>query len=130
MKISENFSREELECKGSGQFKLHDGFIESLQRLRSAYGRAMRINSCCRSKEYNIAVGGHHRSLHVCDDSHHPHDGSMAIDISMKGWSAEERKSLQDLAWSHGWSLGVHHAFLHLDRRIDINLNQAKFYYS
>ena len=128
-KISDYFKAHELACRGSGHIHMHEGFIQSLEVLRRLMGRSFTINSCCRSKGYNAIIGGHERSLHVYDDSHHPHDGSIAVDISMKGWSVDERKDLQELAWTRGWSIGVANSFMHLDRRTDIGLNQTRFYY-
>jgi hypothetical protein len=101
-----NFTVRELRCKGSGMLLLAPGFGDELQALRDAFGGPMIITSACRSKSYNAAVGGHPRSLHVCE-------------------------SLIDLAWERGWSVGDGPTFVHLDMRSKYTkLPQARFGYA
>lgn len=126
-----NFPAYELRCKGSGLIILAPGFGEDLQDLRTKFGKPMDPSSVCRSKAHNEAVGGHPRSLHVCDFPHHPTGGTCCIDVRaherhMKAY----RQELMDLALDLGWSVGVHPAFLHLDMRTRYaGLPQARFTY-
>lgn len=123
------FTHKELMCKDTHTVKLADGFKDKLNYLRAQFNRPMVVNSCCRSKSHNEAIGGHPRSLHVYDAPYHPTGGCMAIDISIKGWSIEEWASFIDLAVRNGWSVGLNKSFIHIDRRVDINIKQAWFTY-
>lgn len=126
-----NFSAEELRCKGSGLLILAPGFGQALQGLRDALGAPMTINSACRSAAHNADVGGHPRSLHVCDTPHWPTGGCCAVDVrALAGRDDEYRAALEALAWARGWSVGVNPRFLHLDLRTQYaGLAQARFTY-
>ena len=123
------FAEHELACRGSGAIRLHDTFAAALPALRLAWG-PLTPTSVCRSIAYNVEVGGHPRSLHLTDNPHHPTDGCMAADIDWSGWSEERRLAFAQLAWDAGWSLGLHCAFCHIDRRRDIDLRQTVFKYT
>ena len=100
-----NFSERELACKGTGMFNMSERFLGELQNLRTRFGRPMEPTSACRSKEHNENVGGHPRSLHVCDDPHYEgQDGCIAIDIEIQ--NGGYRGDLVSIAWSLGWSVG------------------------
>jgi len=126
-----NFSMDELRCKGSGMLILAPGFAQALQGLRDAVGVPMVINSCCRSKEHNAAVGGHPRSLHVCDEPYWVTGGACAVDVrAIRGEDDEFRAHLEAVAWARGWSIGFHPRFLHLDLRTEYaGRPQARFVY-
>lgn len=134
------FSESELRCRDSGLIILAPGFADRLRELRIELGRPMIVNSACRSAAHNRAVGGHPRSLHVCDEPHHPTGGCCAVDISTHvydehgdAWHERPdgyRGKLERLAWDLGWSIGYGRTFLHLDRRSDYtSLPQARFNY-
>ena len=109
------FNHDELKCPETGAVRLAEGFSTDLARLRVAFGRAMGVNSCCRSKAYNASIGGHARSLHVYDQPHHELIGAAAIDIA-----APDTFYMRELlvhALRLGWSVGVGKRFVHLDRR-------------
>jgi len=123
-----NFSEAELRCKGSGLLILAPGFGRELQALRDEYGKPMIVTSCCRSEAHNRSVGGHPRSLHVCDFPAHDTGGCCAIDIAST-WEGN-RNRLIFLAWKRGWSVGISSNFVHLDLRSKYtNLPQARFRY-
>lgn len=126
-----NFSTSELACKGSGLLILAPGFGQALQGLRDAIGAPMRINSACRSAVHNAKVGGHPRSLHVCDYPHHPTGGCCAVDIrAIEGVDDAYRQELAELSLARGWSVGYNPRFLHLDLRTAYaGLPQAEFTY-
>ena len=121
------FTHGELKCKVTGKVRLAEGFGAELARLRVAFGRAMIVNSCCRSAEHNASVGGHARSLHVYDQPHHRLDGAAAIDIA-----APDTLYMRELlvhALRLGWSVGVGKGFVHLDRRDIAGLMPGAFGY-
>ncbi len=108
------FSRAELACKATGQLRLAPGFADALLALRGRLGRPMIVTSCCRSVDYNRSIGGHRRSLHVCDQPYHPIGGAAAIDIAR---DPDEAPRLVELALVLGWSVGISLSFIHLDWR-------------
>ena len=122
------FARAELACRASGGLRLHPGFADRLAELRLAYGRPMVVTSCCRSAAHNRAVGGHPRSLHVYDDSHHGAAGCLAIDVRRAAVPAHDIE-LVIRALRSGWSVGQAKTFIHLDRRVDLGLPQRTFGY-
>lgn len=125
-----NFSESELACQGTGTVMVSERFMEELQALRTEFGQGMTINSGCRSAEHNRNVGGHPRSLHICDEPAHPgQDGCLAVDIRTS--SGVYRGQLFQIAWQRGWSIGwnAKKNFLHLDRRDFVGLPQNSFDY-
>lgn len=123
------FSRDELACRGTGQLVLAPGFADMLKELRMALGEPMTVNSCCRAPSHNKRVGGHPRSLHLTEGGRET-GGTCAIDISIRGKRPSYDADLARIALELGWSVGVHPAFLHLDRRQDFTgLPQNVFNY-
>lgn len=123
------FTDKELGCKHCGKVILADGFAEALLDLRLEYGNAMIPSSVCRCKEHNKAVGGHPRSLHVCDFPAHPTGGCCAMDVRWRHIPDEDKLKFARLAWSKGWAVGLHDGFCHIDRRADHGLRKACFLY-
>lgn len=118
------FADWELRCRGSGLIILAPGFADELLRLRLAFDRPMSLTSACRSEQHNRDVGGHPRSLHVCDHPYHRTGGCCAVDVSTHLPSGAPRpdgfrERLHRLAVDMGWSVGLGTTFLHLDRRTD-----------
>lgn len=122
------FSEDELRCKGNGELNLAPGFLGMLVHLREEWDQAMAVNSCCRSPEHNEKIGGHPKSLHLTENNRSI-NGTMAIDISMFGWSGEAIRNLQELAQQLGWSTGLANSFIHLDARILLGRSRADFTY-
>lgn len=110
-RLSENFTRAELQCKcGCGEIPPEE-FIAHLQALREAAGFAIPINSGFRCPEYNAQVSGTGRDG--------PHTKG-AIDAGVTGARA---LTLIGLALARGWTgIGVKQhgpylgRFIHLDR--------------
>lgn len=131
MKLSENFLESDFRCRcGCGLLILHPGFIESLQVVRTQFGRPMNVTSGCRCEPHNARVGGNPRSLHVCDRPQHSGQlGTLAADIATP--DGFYRGALFKIAWEHGFSIGwnAKRGFLHLDRRDFIGLPQNSFDY-
>jgi hypothetical protein len=115
--MTPNFSKGELSCRHCGMAKFAPGFIQALQGLRDAFNKPMVINSACRCKAHNGAIGGHPRSLHVGDDPYHNTGGCCAVDIGIPDTRPMDREILAILAYERGWSIGHHPQFLHLDLR-------------
>lgn len=136
-RLTENFYEDEMRCKcGCGLLIVHPGFMQWLQTVRGELGAPMQVTSGCRCKEYNDrpadegGVGGHPKSLHVCDFAQHPGQlGTLAADIVAA--DGAYRGSLFSVAWRVGFSIGwnAKRGFLHLDRRDMVGLPQTSFDY-
>ena len=116
------FSESELRCKGTGVIKLDPRFASALVEFREAWGKPITANSVCRTPEHNKSVKGHPRSLHLTDNPTWSTYGTMAIDCAWNNWEIDKQLRFAQLAWSMGWSVGLHNSFCHLDRRGDLNL--------
>lgn len=123
------FTKNELGCKHCGMVILAPGFADRLLELRLAFGQAMVPSSTCRCEAHNRNVGGHPRSLHLCDKPAHPTQGACAMDVQWRSWSRDKKLSFARLAWAHGWSVGLHDGFCHIDRRADFGLTKLSFLY-
>ena len=122
-----HFTHKELASKDNNVVELHPVFELELERLRDAWGKPMKVNSCCRSVEHNKAVGGHPASLHLYEGR--PGElGTAAIDIAFN--NSPEKMELAVMAWDLGWSIGFARTFLHLDRRTEVRgLDKTIFTY-
>lgn len=123
------FSDRELADRSNGAIVLDPRFESHLRTLRHMYGKAMVLNSVCRTPAHNKAIGGHPRSLHLTANPIHPTEGCMAMDVNTVRMTATAIKNLTSLAWELGWSLGFSSGFVHMDRRIDIGLKQIRWNY-
>lgn len=112
----------------------YPGFGPRIDRLRELWGRPLIVNSCCRTKAYNKAIGGNPRSFHVFDfnESDAPlfragreiHHFTLAIDLS------ETSEEFRKLAWDMGFSIGLGRGFTHIDDRYPIfGMKQTIFTY-
>lgn len=126
------FSSDELKCKGSGELLLDPFFADALPLLRIAWGDALSLNSACRSPSHNKSIGGHPNSFHLTVNKKWPTVGCMAADVRWRHWTTPMKLKFAKLAWSMDWSVGLHNAFCHIDRRADLHvkgLNKAVFLY-
>ncbi len=127
----EHFSESELGCRCCGTVKLHPTFAEKLPELRKAWGGPLVPSSVCRCPKRNTLVGGHPRSLHLtANPVHLKAEGTMAADLRWASWEPEQRLAFARLAWANGWSIGLHPSYIHIDRRADIDLPKAIYYYA
>lgn len=105
-----HFSPRELACRCAGRFcrgeYWHDpDFLDALEALRAAAGRALVVNSGHRCELWNAHVGGAAHSLHK----------TIAADIALAG---HDRFRLLRQAERLGFTgRGLGRTFLHLDRR-------------
>jgi hypothetical protein len=124
------FPKAELACRGSGVVRLDLRFAAALPALRAEWGRSLVPTSVCRAPAHNAKVGGHPRSLHLTENAGHPAAaGTMAADLSWRNWTRDAQLQLARLAWGMGWAVGLHDAFIHIDRRADIGVAKAVFLY-
>ena len=124
----DNFSPDELRCKGTAMLIVSDQFMDALQTLREEFSRPMLLTSACRSADHNRKIGGHPRSLHVCDEPARPEQqGCLAVDVAVV--DGAYRGHLVSTAWRLGWSVGWNKTFVHLDRRDRVDLKQSTFDY-
>lgn len=124
-----HFSPQEMACRGTGLVLMHPGFMDALESLRVGFAKPMTVTSACRTKSHNEKVGGHPRSLHVCDAAQHPgQQGTLAVDIAVG--NAAMAWELGVIALNTGWSVGVPRSgFIHLDRRAMLGLSPGLFGY-
>lgn len=118
------FTDAEIACKHCGAINLADGFMDKLNTLRASVGHAMGINSMCRCKVHNTAIGGKPDSFHLTS-----HDwGCCAADVSMVNWDSQKRWNFISKAMLAGWSIGINFQkqFIHIDRRTDYNTGWDK----
>lgn len=127
------FVESELVCKGTGTIKLNRDFAVMLPVLRLAWGKPLVPNSVCRTPEYNRQInngkGGHPNSLHLTENPKHPIEGTAAADIRWRTWSNADKLAFARLAYSLGFSVGLHNGFCHVDWRKAAGLPQACFLY-
>lgn len=123
------FTKGQLACKGTGIVKIDIRFAVKLPALRLAWGKPLTPSSVCRTPNHNKNEGGHPNSLHLTDNPKHPSWGTMAADIRWIDWGKEERIRFCKLAYSMGFSVGLHNSFCHIDLRKELGLPQAVFVY-
>jgi uncharacterized protein YcbK (DUF882 family) len=109
MRLTENFTREELACKcGCGRMNIPMEEIERLQRVRTAVGFPMPITSAYRCADHNEKVSSTGRDG--------PHT-KAAFDVVVRG---DQALRLIECARAHGFNgIGVQQKgasrFIHLD---------------
>ena len=74
-----NFTRKEMKCQHTGQCLLDPNFLQSLQKLRTLYGKGMRVTSGYRSPEHPIEAKKDHPGSHTF---------GQAVDIAVSGHAA------------------------------------------
>lgn len=107
-----HFSRKELECHcGCGQMEIDPAFMQSLESLRTAFGKPMRITSGFRCSTYNAQIS--------TTGFIGPHVTGKAVDVGISGQDAH---TLLAFAIHHNFQgLGIsqrgphNKRFLHLD---------------
>lgn len=123
------FGESELRCKGSGIIEIDERFAVMLPYLRLKWGKALSLNSVCRSPAHNKAVDGHPTSLHLTYNPKHKTNGTMAADVDWKSWTKDEQIKFAKLAINLGFAVGLHNSFCHIDLRSEIGLPKTVFLY-
>jgi uncharacterized protein YcbK (DUF882 family) len=103
-----NFAAHEFACRHTGKNGMQAGFMERLQKLRTAYGKPMRVTSGYRDKTHPIEA---EKSVYGA------HTDGRAADIAVAG---EDALRLIRLALDLGFTgIGVQQRgisrFIHLD---------------
>lgn len=111
------FSHIELQDPQTKEVKLADGFGRDIDMLRGACRFPLKVNSCCRSAQYNDATDGHPKSLHVYDKPAHPTGGTCAIDIDTSMLDGTQKARLIEEALFLQFSILIGRNFMHLDTR-------------
>ncbi|SHI74741.1 Peptidase M15 [Geosporobacter subterraneus DSM 17957] len=107
IKISENFSLHEFECRdGSNLVKLDEELIDKLQKLRVLVGKPIIVNSGYRTPEYNAKIGGAPKSQHM---------EGKAADIRVTGVTPVQVAKLAKQVGFRG--VGIYDTFTHVDVR-------------
>lgn len=111
MQLTDNFSREEMECPCCGACDMDDMFMLQLQGLRSELDHPLNVNSGYRCENHNSSstVKGKPRSKHL---------GGLAADISTVGYDSTKLYNLYSTALRRGFKgVGIAKNFVHLDAR-------------
>lgn len=110
MKLTKNFSSEELECNCGCKGLPNQATIEKLQALRDAVGFPLKVNSGFRCEEHNRKVGGVSTSQHV---------QGTAVDLSTEHINGYYKyKLLYEIFKSKYWTgVGIYDTFIHIDCR-------------
>lgn len=102
--LSENFYRDEFACPCCGDDSIDRVLVQKLQQLRSAYGRAIKINSGVRCGQHNEKVGGTRFSSHLY---------GFAVDIACT--DSSHRWELVALCQRMFRRVGVYSGWVHVD---------------
>ena len=115
------FTTEEFACPcmcgfGSEEKDIDPDLIQTLNMVRTLYGKPMVVTSGARCKAYNARVGG------LVDSAHLPHPGTSqcrAVDIFVT--DSYDRFDLVQFALDAGFArFGLASNFLHLDVAWDL----------
>ena len=120
MKLTNNFSKSEFDCKSGEDMPLD--VLENvkllaiqLQKIREYVGKPIRINSAYRSEAHNEAIGGVKTSQHIL---------GKAADITIDTFTPDEVVSIIEnmltnemLGGFYIGGLGSYNTFTHIDIR-------------
>lgn len=117
MKLTENFNREEFDCKDGSI--VPDNLLpnvqklaENLQILRNHLGESIHINSGYRTEAYNKKVGGKSASQHL---------QAKAADITCKSKTPKQLAAFIEKLIAKGelkfGGMGIYPGFVHVDIR-------------
>jgi len=120
MKLTNNFTKSEFDCKSGEEMPLD--VLENvkllaiqLQKIRDYVGKPIRINSAYRSEAHNEAIGGVKTSQHIL---------GKAADITIDTFTPDEVVSIIEnmltnemLGGFYIGGLGSYNTFTHIDIR-------------
>jgi len=103
-----NFSEAEFTCSHTGKCEMQASFMEKLQALRTAHGKAMTVTSGYRHETHPVEAEKDRPGIHTM---------GLAVDIACNGYDAY---NIMRLAFELGFTgIGVaqsgRNRFLHLD---------------
>lgn len=140
------FTKDELACRCCGVVRLDLSVAIHLPMLRAQWGNPLFIGTACVCQKRNDSVQGHPHSLHLLrhpDYSYPPLPvgaldapvdatpqplGTLAVTLRWSKLDYKQQLELAQLAWSLGWSVGLHRSFIDIDRRKDIGVEQVVYY--
>ena len=101
----DNFTPEEIACKGTGLIIIDEDAMDALQETREILGTPFSPNSAYRSESHNKYVGGAKRSMHR---------KGRAFDIPIK--NTMSREQIHEAAEEAGFTgFGDYNTFVHVD---------------
>jgi uncharacterized protein YcbK (DUF882 family) len=107
--ISKNFKVREFACSDSSDPIFIDSeLVTILQKIRSHFGKPVKINSAYRTPGRNKAVGGTAYSFHLY---------GMAADIQINGISPKKIAEYAETLLKNRGGIGVYSTFVHIDTR-------------
>ncbi len=107
-RLSPHFTRKEFACKcGCGYDRISMVLVGKLENIRTHFGRPVTINSGCRCKKHNAAVGGESASRHLTGD---------AADITVEGVPPSKVADYAEKINPSG-GVGRYKTFTHIDTR-------------
>jgi hypothetical protein len=123
------FPVKELACRCCGVVKLDIRMAVMLPALRKSWGKTLTPTSVCRCPKRNVAVGGHPRSLHLTENAFWATNGSGAADIFWDDWPMFVKLQFARMAHEHGFRVGLHNNFCHIDIGRELGISARPFLY-
>jgi hypothetical protein len=124
------FPAKELACKCCGVVKIDLRFAAMLPALRQAWGRPLTPTSVCRCPAHNAAQkDAHPTSLHLTENSRWQTGGAAAADIAWREWPAFVKLQFARMAHEHGFRVGLHDGFCHIDIGRELGITPRPFIY-
>ena len=107
--LSANFSRHEFECScGCGFDTVDTDLLTTVEIIRDHFQARVRINSGCRCRLHNEAVGGSVNSQHIV---------ARAADIEVEGVAPAKVQDYIEQLFPDKYGLGRYDTFTHVDSR-------------
>ena len=107
--LSKNFKVREFACSdGSDPLFVDSELVAILQKIRSHFGKPVKINSAYRTPGRNKAVGGTAYSQHLY---------GRAADIQINGVSPEKIAAYAETLLKNRGGIGIYGSFVHIDTR-------------
>jgi hypothetical protein len=123
------FPASEVACKCCGVISIDLRFAAMLPALRQAWGKPLTPTSLCRCPAHNVKVAGHQTSLHLTKNPKWPTNGAAAVDIAWRDWPTMVKVTFARMAHQHGFRVGLHDGFCHLDLGRELGLPSKPFLY-
>ena len=109
VKLSKNFRVKEFACSdGSDPVFIAVELVEVLQKIRTHFGKAVKITSAYRTPGRNKAVDGEAYSMHLY---------GMAADIQISGVSPKKVAAYAEKLLPKSGGIGTYSTFTHIDVR-------------
>ena len=108
-KLATNFRVREFACSdGSDPIFIDSELVTVLQKIRTHFGRSVKITSAYRTPSHNKAVGGTRFS---------EHQFGRAADIKVNGVSPKMVANYAEKLLSNRGGIGIYNTFVHIDVR-------------